>query len=244
MRKLTLEEFIRKANHTHGGKYNYSKFVYVNSKIKGEIVCPTHGSFFQTPNDHLTKSGCRDCGIETVASSKRTSLDNFKQSATAIHNSLYDYSEVVYINAITKIKIKCSKHGIFYQTPHNHLMGKGCPHCCLSKGELAIRKYLDSRRLHYVYQKTFSDCINPRTGYKLRFDFFIPRNNLLLEYDGEQHFCPGYIGGNYFMTPSDTKSLQERDKIKTDYVSKNKMKLVRITYKDFSNISSILSEVL
>ena len=41
-------------------------------------------------------------------------------------------------NYALKVKIKCFKHGIFYQTPNAHLRGDGCPNCgysrCLSGG--------------------------------------------------------------------------------------------------------------
>ena len=62
MRKLTIFEFIEKANLKHNCCYNYDKSVYVNSKFKVEIICPTHGSFFQKPNDHLNGVGCPICG--------------------------------------------------------------------------------------------------------------------------------------------------------------------------------------
>lgn len=54
-------DFIKKAEVTHQNKYNYSKSVYLNSKTKVEIICNTHGSFFQIPNDHIQGSNCPKC---------------------------------------------------------------------------------------------------------------------------------------------------------------------------------------
>jgi hypothetical protein len=58
---LTTDEFIKKAKKTHDGKYDYSKVDYVRSSDDIEIICKEHGSFFQTPNNHLTGSGCNKC---------------------------------------------------------------------------------------------------------------------------------------------------------------------------------------
>lgn len=61
---LTLEEFIQKAKQIHGNKYNYSKFIYMNSHTKGIIICSDHGEFLITPNNHINhKQGCSKCSF-------------------------------------------------------------------------------------------------------------------------------------------------------------------------------------
>lgn len=57
--------FIEKAKIIHGIKYDYSKFNYVNSNIKGEIICPEHGSFWQISTNHLKGSNCPVCARES-----------------------------------------------------------------------------------------------------------------------------------------------------------------------------------
>lgn len=59
--KLTLEDFIDKANKVHNNSYDYSKVVYVNSKTKVIIICPIHGEFNQSPSSHLSSSKCPRC---------------------------------------------------------------------------------------------------------------------------------------------------------------------------------------
>lgn len=55
-------EFIEKAKLIHGDKYDYSKVEYIDATTKVCIICPEHGEFWQTPNDHLSKEhGCRKC---------------------------------------------------------------------------------------------------------------------------------------------------------------------------------------
>lgn len=55
-------QFISLANSIHNNKYDYSNSVYIDNKTKLDITCPTHGSFFQSPNVHTSqKSGCPKC---------------------------------------------------------------------------------------------------------------------------------------------------------------------------------------
>jgi very-short-patch-repair endonuclease len=59
--RLTLEEFIKKANKCHNNFYDYSKVNYKNAKEKVCIICPEHGEFWQLPNNHLFGNGCPEC---------------------------------------------------------------------------------------------------------------------------------------------------------------------------------------
>ena len=95
-----------------------------------------------------------------------------------------------------------------------------------NKLETCLKKYF-----LVIKEKTFEDCINPKTNYKLRFDFYLPEYNICLEYDGEQH---------YREVPFFTDTLadrQYRDKIKDDYYLKNNIPLIRIPYRDKSKIN-------
>ena len=123
-KQLTKEEFIQKAREVHGDKYDYSKVEYVNKNTKVKIICPIHGEFFQTPNNHLQGHGCHKC-----VGCKQLTKEEFIQKAREAHGYKYDYSKVEYINAHTKVKIICPIHGEFEQEPNSHLEGKGCPNC-------------------------------------------------------------------------------------------------------------------
>lgn len=61
--------------------------------------------------------------------SKKLNLDTFVERARKIHGDKYDYSQSTYTGMLEKIKIICPEHGEFWQTPANHLKGKGCPTC-------------------------------------------------------------------------------------------------------------------
>ena len=60
-KRKTTEEFIAKAEQIHGARYTYSKVNYIDAKTKVIIICPIHGDFEQTPNNHLSGKGCKNC---------------------------------------------------------------------------------------------------------------------------------------------------------------------------------------
>ncbi len=57
-------------------------------------------------------------------------MNSFLTNARAVHGSRYDYSQVRYVNARTKVTIICKEHGPFEQTPDKHVnSSQGCPAC-------------------------------------------------------------------------------------------------------------------
>lgn len=93
--------------------------------------------------------------------------ESFIKHAQEIHEKLghnYDYSEVVYVNRKTKVKIRCSKHGIFKQTPSNHTKKDkptGCPKCAREESatsqRLTVEEFISkAKKIHsdkYDYSK-------------------------------------------------------------------------------------------
>ena len=61
-----MYNFIEKAKKIHGDKYDYSKVEYINSHTKVCIICPEHGEFWQTPNNHLHGYGCPKCKSDKI----------------------------------------------------------------------------------------------------------------------------------------------------------------------------------
>ena len=149
-KKLTKEDFIEKAREVHGDKYDYSKVNYVSSKTLVSIICPIHGEFEQTPNNHLRGSGCPHC-----SGTKKLTKEDFIKKAREIHGDKYDYSKVNYVNNRTKVTIICPIHGEFPQRPSSHLNGKGCPHC--GDRKKTTEDFIkDARKVHgdkYDYSK-------------------------------------------------------------------------------------------
>ena len=229
LKTKTISWFIGEANKIHGNKYDYSQFIYKKRKIKGIIICPIHGEFEQTPDVHLDSHGCPKCSHP----SKISTIEEFVQKANNIQNSKYDYSLVKYIGAHKKVIIICKKHGEFLQKPNSHLDGQGCPVCNNSKGEENITQFLKENNINFEYQKSFDNCKNKHS---LFFDFYLPEKNMLVEYDGEQH----YHIFNHFGGKLKFENQKNNDKIKTEYAIKNNYKLLRIPYTERKNLSVIL----
>lgn len=131
MKKLTTQEFIDRARTVHGDKYGYAFSVYQSAHEKVTIHCPEHGMFEQSPNSHLNGRGCPDCGVESRSEPRRFTCEEFIEKAKLIHgNSTYDYSLVDYDGIFTKVSIICPDHGLFQQTPDNHINAQsGCAEC-------------------------------------------------------------------------------------------------------------------
>lgn len=124
------QRFIEKAIKKHGNKYDYSKVDYRNCKEKVCIICPKHGEFWQTPDNHLQNNGCLLCGFEQKWETRgRLGTDDFIEKARKTHGDKYDYSKVEYNGAKDKVCIICPKHGEFWQAPSSHIQGNGCPKC-------------------------------------------------------------------------------------------------------------------
>ena len=122
MRRISLDEFVKKAKRVHGEKYNYDKSVYIDYDTKLEIICKEHGSFWQTPGNHLKGKGCPYCNGNAKLTTKE-----FIKKAIEKWGDKFDYSLVEYKNSITKVCIIDRKNGCkFWQTPANHLFGYNC----------------------------------------------------------------------------------------------------------------------
>lgn len=130
-RKLTKEEFIKRATEIHGDKYDYTEVNYINNSTKVKIYDNELDEFFWiTPASILC-----GCGNKKAISSKlrkRFSMGKsaFIEKAIKIHGNKYNYLKVEYINNRTKVCIVCAEHGEFWQAPEKHLSGQGCPKCC------------------------------------------------------------------------------------------------------------------
>lgn len=124
----TNEEFIKECYQIHDNKYDYSLVKYKNNKTKVKIICEIHGLFEQTPKIHLKGSGCPKCFGNIRLTNKE-----FIDRAKSIHNDKYNYDLVKYENNNKNVEIVCKTHGIFMQTPSNHLSGKGCMGCYKDK---------------------------------------------------------------------------------------------------------------
>lgn len=215
-----INEFISKSISKHGDRYDYSKSIYINNKTKLSIICKEHGEYMMSPSHHYNGHGCSSC-----SNNYRKTNEEFINLCNILHSDKYLYNLTNYKSNKKKIIIICKEHGEFSQNGGHHLMGHGCPICSSSQGENYIKNFLNENSIEYIREKTFENCKSLK-GYKLRFDFYIPRYNMCIEYDGLQHFEPiEYFGG-------ETKfiELKTNDEIKNKYCLENNIEILRIKY--------------
>ncbi|KAK8897825.1 hypothetical protein M9Y10_000053 [Tritrichomonas musculus] len=117
-----------------------------------------------------------------------------------------------YINYDTKFKY--SYHGSYYWISlHNWIGKKSRPHFNKNVLEKQFREYLEENNIEFIAQKSFDDLKSDKNK-KLRFDFYLVQQNILVEMDEKPHF---YVKRN-----------MERDKLKDEYCLEHKIKLLRI----------------
>jgi len=175
MKKLTTEEFIKRAFKVHGSRYEYPD-EYINNSTKIRIICKKHGEFWQSPNVHLNRSGCQKCGNVF-----KHNTSTFIKRAFKVHGSRYEYPDE-YINNSTKIRIICKTHGEFWQTPNNHLSGANCKLCVNNNIKLTTKNFIENAvSIHGTVYKYPDEYVNAHTKIRI--------------------FCP--VHGDFFQRPAD-----------------------------------------
>ena len=237
-KKLTKEEFVKRAEIIHENKYDYSKVNYINNSTKVCIICPEHGEFWQTPDAHLRGQGCPVCryiiSTKKIREKQGLTTELFIIKAKKVHGNKYNYSKVEYKNYETKVCIICPEHGEFWQTPHHHLNGSGCPEC--GRNDISEKKLYDILCTKYdnvisQYKPNFLNTL----GKPQSIDIFFPDINLGIEYQGRQHFVPiSKFGGKKGFI-----KILERDTRKYDLCKKNNLTLIYFSYENKKDIPDI-----
>ena len=231
-KKLTIEEvrvFVE--------KYDFSllSVEYINNRTPLTLQCK-NGHIFSIRLDNFKQSlKCPMCYRHYGAYTE----DEVKQYLESFGYELLNK----YIDIHKKIIIKCPK-GHIYKTSFNSFKNNGtrCSICRKSKGEEKISKTLKELKIKFISQFVFDDC-----QYKtyLPFDFYLSEYNILIEYDGIQHYEPVDFGGKGNEWANKQLELTKiKDNIKTQYCENNNIKLIRISYWEFDSIENILSKEL
>ena len=155
----TKDGFIEQMIEKYGDTYDLSKVKYIDNRTEVLVFCHNHNNFFwRTPRELLIR-GCPIC-----SKCPRYTTEDFIEKANEIHNNIYNYEKVEYINAITPVEIIClNGHGSFMQTPSSHITKKtGCPKCSAEKISVKFTKSFedficDAIKVHknkYNYSKS------------------------------------------------------------------------------------------
>ena len=133
-----------------------------------------------------------------------------------------------------KVWIKCRinyEHDDYLIRCRHFIHNRRCPKCNQSKGETLIFEVLTKDlnlkyNIDFICQKKFNNLIGVNGGL-LSYDFYLPKYNLLIEFQGEQHehFCKGV-----HKTHNKFENQLEHDRRKFNYAIKNNIDIIYVYY--------------
>ena len=231
-KKISLEERIKQAREVHGDKYDYSLITeYKNDRIRYPIICPEHGVFPQTMNNHIKgKQGCPKCGRITAAEKTRYTQEEYLNKVKLVHNNKYDYSKTKYIDVDSSICIICPEHGEFWQDAGNHLyLKQGCPKCAnlISTPEKEILNYLKTiLSTDIIIEENVRGIID-----RSELDIYIPEYKVAIEFNDLYWHSETFKNNNYHLN-------------KTIACEKNGIRLIHIFEDEWTNKQDIIKSML
>jgi len=179
-----------------------------------------------------------ECNIEGCNYTCSTN-SHLQRHINAVHNQIKNFECVV-----EECDYKCSSKGDLQK----HI--KTCTGSRnISSGEMKVIKCLEElgliEHIDYIHNSTLSDLTSYASKF-LRFDFRLLNHKIVIEFDGIQHFKPQAFGG--ISKEQALKNFEEQqvsDRLKDEFCKKFDYKMIRISYKQFPEILSILhSELL
>lgn len=187
----------------------------INGKYVWKCLCDC-GNYTEVHSANLKNGSVKSCGCLHLQKADLTGQKFGKLVALS------------YNQEKAKWLCQCDCGNITYVSSSNLNSGgtQSCGCSNFSLGEDKVQQALDNLQITYEKQKRFDSCRFEDTNYLARFDFYLPKEDVLIEYDGEQHFHPvKFFGGEEAFN-----TIQKRDKIKTDWCIENGKRLLRIPY--------------
>lgn len=198
--------------------------------------------FLMTPHNFIfNKQRCPKCAQLKTREKLTKSHKEFLMELKEKYSDEYEVLDE-YVNAKTKIRFLHKSCGhITYQTPSKALENLSvCKFCDYpTRGEQKIIDFLDSIMFgEYEYQQYYEDLVGINNR-ELSYDFYLPKYNLLIEYQGEYH-----DGSARNQTEEEFEIQKEHDRRKREYAESHGIELLEIWYWDYDNIENILADYL
>jgi len=186
---------------------------YIKNDIKIEMICPNNHIFMMTAHSFKSGKGCAKCSGTCPIQAKEI----FENEAEERGFEIIDE----YINAKTKIQMKCPNNHIFEITPNSFKnKGQGCNQCNMSGIASKIKQILDDNDLKYKIEHKINN--------NLFYDFYLIDYNCIIEVDGSQHF--NY--NEYFHENEENfEEARQRDIVKYQQCKNLDIPIIRLDYK-------------
>ena len=218
-RKDFRNRYIEKFNALYGDKYDYLDADFHTHNGLINVLCPEHGLFKVTIQQHLHGKECPNC--------KPWRKNQVKTEKTRPNGVVL--KELAYNRISTPIDAEKKNELYILKKMHPYISSR-------SEGEILIARYLDKNDIKYYREWKLPNeyLLNPRNY--LLVDFYLPDHNTFIEFNGVQHFKPiGWFGGNNVF-----EMQQERDYGLRLYCKEHGIRLIEISYKDVGKIAEIL----
>jgi len=246
--RLTIEKIIEYTE-THSNCKCLST-EYINNSTNLIFTCETIecNNIFETTWAKFKgrkKYKCNKCSVGEKNTAQTYSYKYVKETICNMGCKLISL-EYTGIKKFLDIECKCKR--IFSASFSRFKAGQTrCKVCSSkeSKGEYTVRIWLEENNINFVREKVFDGCRNVESKRSLLFDFYLSKYNIIIEYDGQQHFYPVQFNNiSEGKAENNFKQTQINDKTKNEYCKNNNIKLIRIPYIEFDNIEGILEEKL
>lgn len=225
-KQKTTEQFAKEVEELVGDEYTLLG-EYINRSTNIKIRHNTCGREYQVePGNFLNGSRCIECYYQSM----RLSDEAVDKYLSECLGDRYQRVGGKYISMQHNITIKHLTCGNEYRARLTDIVQKRikCPRCSSSLGEQLVDEVLTSYGIEFKTQKTFEGLVNINSLY---YDFYIPGSNIVIEYQGEQHYRPKNFGGASKEEALENYKKQVlRDNIKREYATKKGLTLIEIPY--------------
>lgn len=210
-----------------------------NNKTYVKYICPEHGIHSIRIANLNSGKGCPECVHDKQREIYKISYEEVEKRIKDCGGILLNKKD--YVNQTTKnLKVVCPSCGNVFTTSLRNFTqhgGQVCSECCDNEsiGEKKIKNYLKNNGINFKQEYWFKDC---RDTNPLPFDFYLPDQNIIIEFDGRQHFEET----SHFTYSFET--VKKHDEIKNKYCHENGIHLIRIPYTKANKIDEILKNEL
>lgn len=207
---------------------------YKNSTTPLDLECKDCKNIFHpTFKDLKNSKGNGKCAGHT----KKFTIE-FVKNYIELTNE-YKLLSIEYKSANEKLNILCLKCNNQFEKTFEIFKNRNSGCICQkeSNGEKRIKSFLNKFNIEFKRQYKMKDCKNIRV---LPFDFYLPNYNIIIEFDGIQHFKKI----NFFEKKFNMEKLNTNDLIKTNYCYNNGIFMLRIDYTYIKKIDNILKKII
>lgn len=243
--RKTNDEFVKELYKiTKGGVVALEPYP-CNNKQKIKFRCKEGHTWETTPAVVLKGFGCPVCSHKSASVRLTYSFEKTLYMMYSIFGGHYIPIKATYSGISSNCVVYCQECGNYSTVNIEQGLCKNallCHHCGgierMSRGEKIVKNYLMKRGLYYQYQARLG-C---RDINELPFDFYLPKLNTIIEYDGRQHTESfEHWGGE-----KNLHYIQRHDKIKNEFARSRGYKMIRIPYRirTLNNINKYLEKEL